>query len=130
MTHDATAMSLLEHLEELRRRLIIVVIAVVLAAIVGFVFAKPVEDLLRGPLPDSYETLYFTTVGGAFGVQVKIAVFLGIVLAMPVILFQIWRFVTPGLTRPERRIVWPLILAALRYSLSAWRLAISSSRSR
>ncbi len=113
MTNDATAMSLIEHLEELRRRLIIIVIAIVLAAIAGFVLSKPVLDLLRQPLPAGYEDVYFTTVGGAFGVRVKIAVFVGIALAMPVILYQLWRFVTPGLTKRERRVVWPLMLAAL-----------------
>lgn len=106
-------MSLIEHLEELRRRLIIVVITVVAAAVIGFVFSGSVLDLLRRPLPASYETIYFTGPADAFGVQVKIAGFLGIALAMPVILFQVWRFVTPGLTRRERRFVWPVMIAAL-----------------
>jgi sec-independent protein translocase protein TatC len=113
MTNDATAMSLIEHLEELRRRLIIIVIAVVLAAIVGFLLSGPAIQFLIQPLPAEHRALVFLTPGGAFSAHVKVAVFLGIALAMPVILFQIWRFVTPGLTRPERRIVWPLILAAL-----------------
>ena len=43
----------------------------------------------------------------------KIAGFLGIAIAMPVLLFELWRFVTPGLTRRERRFVWPVILAAV-----------------
>lgn len=106
-------MSLLEHLEELRKRLIVVIVAVVLAAAVGFVVSGPILTLLRGPLPAQYETLYFTTVGGAFGVRLKVALFAGVAIAMPVILFEIWRFVTPGLTRRERRIVWPLLIAGL-----------------
>jgi sec-independent protein translocase protein TatC len=110
---EGPTMSLIEHLEELRRRLIIVVIAVVAAAVLGFVFSGSVLDLLRRPLPSAYETIYFTGPADAFGVQVKIAGFLGIALAMPVILFQVWRFVTPGLTRPERRFVWPVMIAAL-----------------
>ncbi len=113
MTTDEGAMSLLEHLEELRRRLIIIIIAIVLAAIVGYVVSGPVIAFLRAPLPKDYETIYFTHLGGAFSAKVKVAVFVGIALAMPVILFQVWRFVTPGLTRHERRLVWPLLLAAL-----------------
>jgi sec-independent protein translocase protein TatC len=113
MTHEEASMSLLEHLEELRRRLIIIVIAVVVGAIVGYVLAEPVINFLRAPLPNDYEKLYFTTVGGGFTAQIKVAVFVGIALAMPVILFQVWRFVTPGLTRRERRIVWPLLIAGL-----------------
>jgi len=113
MTQDEAGMSLLEHLEELRRRLIITVTAVVVAAIAGYFVADPVIGFLRAPLPDKYETLYFNTVGGGFAAQIKVAVFVGIALAMPVILFQVWRFVTPGLTRRERRIVWPLLFAGL-----------------
>ena len=113
MSRDEATMSLLEHLEELRRRLIVVIAAVAIAAVVGFVFSQPVLEALRAPLPPAYRTLFVTTVTGAFGVRVKIAVFLGIALAMPVILYEVWRFVTPGLTRRERRLVWPLLVAAL-----------------
>ena len=113
MTTDDSAMSLIEHLEELRRRLIIIIAAVIVAATVGFVVSDPVLTLLRQPLPADYRTLFFINVGGAFAVKVKIAVFVGIALAMPVVLFQVWRFVTPGLTRQERRIVWPLLIATL-----------------
>ena len=113
MFDEGPTMSLIEHLEELRRRVIIVVIAVVVAAVVGFVFSGAVLDLLRVPLPSEYDTIYFTGPADAFGVQVKIAGFLGIAFSMPVILFHVWRFVTPGLTKRERRFVWPVILAAL-----------------
>jgi sec-independent protein translocase protein TatC len=113
MSDDGATMTLIEHLEELRRRLIVIVIAILVAAIAAFVVSRPVLDLLRAPLPHSYQTLYFTGPADAFGVQVKIAGFLGIGLAMPVILFQVWRFVTPGLTRRERRFIWPVMVAAL-----------------
>ncbi|MGH2455656.1 MAG: twin-arginine translocase subunit TatC [Candidatus Limnocylindria bacterium] len=113
MIGDGTTMTLVEHLEELRRRLIIIVASVLGAAIVGFLLARPVLDILRAPLPDEYETLYFTGPADAFAAQLKIAGFLGIAFAMPIILFHVWRFVTPGLTSRERRLVWPVILAAL-----------------
>jgi sec-independent protein translocase protein TatC len=113
VTDDEETMSLLEHLEELRRRLIIIVVAVVLAAAIGFIVSGPVQDFLKQPLPEPYRKLYFLSIGGAFAVRLKIAFFVGIALAMPVILFQVWRFVTPGLTRRERRLVWPLLLAAM-----------------
>lgn len=113
MTDTEATMSLLEHLEELRRRLIVIIAAIVVAAIVGFLLSKPAIDILRAPLPSNYEKLYFLTVGGAFAAQLKVGVFIGIAVAMPVILFEIWRFITPGLTKRERRIVWPLLGAAL-----------------
>ena len=113
MTDSQAMMSILGHLEELRRRLIQVVIAVLGAAVIGFIFSGAVLDILRAPLPDEYENLYFTNPADAFSAQLKIAGFLGIAMAMPVILFHAWRFVTPGLTPRERRFVWPVMLAAL-----------------
>ncbi|MDP9270563.1 MAG: twin-arginine translocase subunit TatC [Chloroflexota bacterium] len=113
MSHEEATMSLLEHLEELRRRLIIIVATVLVAAIVGFIFAQRIIDLLIERLPAGYEKLYFTGVADAFGVLIKVALFAGIAIAMPVILYQVWRFVTPGLTTRERRVVWPLLLGAL-----------------
>jgi sec-independent protein translocase protein TatC len=106
-------MTLVEHLEELRRRLIIIVISVLAAAAVGFVLSRPVLDLLRVPLPEGQDTLIFLSPADAFAAQLKIAGFLGIAFAMPVILFHVWRFVTPGLLPNERRYVWPVMLAAL-----------------
>jgi sec-independent protein translocase protein TatC len=113
VTDTEATMSLIEHLEELRRRLIVVIIAVLLAAIGGFVVSRHVLDILRAPLPHQYQTLYFTGPADAFGAQLKIAGFLGIGIAMPIILFEVWRFVTPGLTSRERRFIWPVMVAAL-----------------
>ena len=113
MTADEVTMSLLEHLEELRSRIIVIAIAVALAAVGGFFLADPLIVLLRAPLEASDATLIQTGVGEAFGVTIQLALMTGIVLAMPVILYEIWAFVTPGLTRPERRLVWPLLGVAV-----------------
>lgn len=112
MTDDQGNMTVVEHLTELRRRLIISVAAVVLAAIIGFVLSGPAIDLLRSPLPDQYQKLYFTGAAGAFAAHLKIALYIGVAVAFPVIVYQAWRFITPGLTRRERRVVWPVILGA------------------
>jgi sec-independent protein translocase protein TatC len=113
MTGDEATMSLLEHLEELRSRIIVIAIAVLVAAVAGFFAADPLIALLRSPLADSGADLIQTGVGEAFGVRMQLALMSGIALAMPVILYEIWAFVTPGLTRPERRLVWPLLGAAI-----------------
>lgn len=113
MTDDLATMTLMEHLEELRRRLIIIVASVLAAAVVGFALSRPVLDLLRSRLPEGEETLIILGPADALAAQLKIAGFLGIAFAMPVILFQIWRFVTPGLLPNERRYVWPVMIAAL-----------------
>ena len=111
MTHDAT-MSLLDHLEELRSRIIVVAIAILLAAIGGFFLAEPLIILLRAPLPEAADLIQ-TSVGEAFGVRMQLALMSGIAMAMPVILYEIWAFITPGLTRRERRLIWPLLGVAI-----------------
>lgn len=110
--HDVT-MSLIEHLEELRTRIIVIALAIGAAAVAGFFLADPMITLLRAPLPEGGAELIATTVGEAFGVRIQLALISGVALAMPVILYEIWRFVTPGLTTSERRLVWPLLLAAI-----------------
>lgn len=105
-------MSLIEHLEELRSRIIVVAVAILVAAIAGFFLADPIIVLLRAPLPEGVELIQ-TGVAEAFGVQIQLALMSGLAIAMPVILFEIWAFVTPGLTRSERRVVWPLLGAAV-----------------
>ncbi len=107
------SMTLVEHLGELRRRLIIVVATILVGAVVGFVVSTDLLRVLVALLPADYRTLYFTSPAGAFAAQLKIAGFTGLALAMPVLLFQAYRFVTPGLTRRERRLIWPGLLAAV-----------------
>lgn len=109
MTDAEATMGIVEHLEELRRRLIFVGVAILIAAIAGFILSDTALDILRRPLPAEYERLYFTSVGGAFAVKLKISLFLGIAFAVPVILYHVWRFITPGLTAGERRVVWPFL---------------------
>jgi len=113
MTDEGATMSLLEHLEELRRRLIIIVVSVLGGAVVGFIVSRPVLILLRDRLPEGQRHLTFLGPADPFTAQLKVAGFLGIAIAMPIILFEVWRFVTPGLTRRERRFIWPVMIAAL-----------------
>jgi sec-independent protein translocase protein TatC len=111
MTYDAT-MSLLEHLEELRSRIIVIAVAILVAAAGGFFLADPLITLLRAPLPEDVELIQ-TSVGEAFGVTMQLALMSGVAMAMPVILYEIWAFITPGLTRGERRLIWPLLGVAI-----------------
>ena len=104
-------MTLVDHLGELRDRVIRIVLAVLVASIIGFYLANPIIGILVAPLPDTQ--LQFTGLGDAFFINVKIAVVVGIIIAMPVILYQVWAFVAPGLTDAERRTVRPWIPIAL-----------------
>jgi sec-independent protein translocase protein TatC len=106
-------MTMVEHLEELRRRLMVVIAAIGVAAVLGFLVSGPVLDLLRQPLPDEFDTIYFTSPAGAFVAQLKIAGFIGVALAMPVILYEIYKFVTPGLMPGEKRLLWPFLLVGI-----------------
>jgi len=104
-------MTLVDHLAELRDRIVKVLIVVILTSLVGFYFATPIIGILVAPLPNNQ--LQFTGLGDAFFINVKIAIVVGIILAMPVILYQVWAFIAPGLTDAERRTVRPWIPIAL-----------------
>ncbi len=109
----AAEMTLVGHLSELRDRLVRIVIAVAIGSAVGFWLATPIIGVLVAPLPSNQ--LQYTGLGDAFVIQIKVAIVVGVILAMPVILYQIWSFVAPGLTADERRIVRPWIPLALTF---------------
>jgi sec-independent protein translocase protein TatC len=108
---DETVMSLVDHLGELRTRIFRSIIAVAVASTIGFYFATPIRVFLQRPLGDI--PLQVLGVGDAFFIQVKIALVVGIILAMPVLLYQLWAFVAPGLTPTEKRALRPWIPLAL-----------------
>lgn len=105
-------MSLVDHLGELRSRIFRIVLAVAVGSIVGFLIGDPVIAILKAPIPSS-SPLYFTGIGDPFFIKMKIAVVVGIILAMPVILYQLWAFIAPGLTEKERRTIRPWVPLAL-----------------
>ena len=105
-------MPLLEHLRELRTRLLRGVLAIVAATVLGFVFYEQLLAFLTEPYrgietelaAQGIDTnLVITGIGGAFQFQLKIALVAGIVLASPVWIWQLWAFVLPALHRHERR---------------------------
>lgn len=110
---DDATMSLLEHLEELRGRIIVVAITIMLAGIVGFFLSEPIIGILRAALPEGQDTLIQISVGESLAVRLRVALYVGVAIAVPVILYQVWRFVTPGLTRRERRLIWPMLIGAV-----------------
>jgi sec-independent protein translocase protein TatC len=103
---DGAVMSLVDHLTELRRRLFVSALALVAGAIVGYLVAPDVLRLLVTPL---HGPLQIITVGGGFFIQLKLAFILGFALALPVFLFQVWRFIAPGLTARERAVARPWV---------------------
>lgn len=113
------SMTLAEHLGELRRRVIICVLAFVAAATVAVFAYEPILNFLLHPLCTvdasvRHHTcrLFVTSPLDGLRLRVKIALFGGLVLASPIILFQVWRFVTPGLRASERRYAIPFVLSS------------------
>jgi sec-independent protein translocase protein TatC len=106
-------MTLVDHLTELRTRIVRSILAVVVGSAIGFAVAPAIKQFLVGPLPASALPLQVLGPGDAFGIQLRIAVVVGVILAMPVLLYQLWAFVAPGLTPTERRALRPWIPLAL-----------------
>jgi sec-independent protein translocase protein TatC len=110
------AMPLTAHLAELRGRIIWSILAIVLGGTLGFAWGPPIIELLKSPLPPDV-TLIQIELGDGFAIRIQIALVVGVILAMPVLLWHLWRFVAPGLTLAERRAVLPWIPAALAFFL-------------
>jgi sec-independent protein translocase protein TatC len=108
---DQKVMSLVDHLSELRTRLFKTILAIAVGSVIGFYFAGDIIRFLVAPLPTG--KVQVLGPGDAFFINMKVAVVTGIILAMPVILYQGWAFIAPGLTAGERKIVWPYVLASL-----------------
>ena len=114
--HDPP-LSLVDHLTELRRRVAISLISVAVGMALAFVFANSVVSFLVRFYTDAthgrQRTLIFTGPLDAFALRLKIAFFGGIVLALPVWLLQIWRFVTPALQKREKRYAIPFVATSI-----------------
>lgn len=112
-------MSLGGHLRELRRRIYIAALAIVVGAVVGWFFSDAVLALLREPIyaiaesQNRIATLNYDAITSAFDLKLQIAITLGIVLSSPVWLYQIWAFFIPGLTRTEKAYSLGFFLSAI-----------------
>lgn len=108
-------MSVWEHLAELRRRLIISIVAIAGCAVVAYMAWPLLIDFISAPYCRQVDdcTLYATDPLAPFTTRLQVAGYGGIILAMPVLLWQVWRFVTPGLHPNEKRYAVPFLSAAL-----------------
>lgn len=110
-------MSLGEHLRELRKRLVISAIAILVAVVAGYFLAPYVIDSLRVPINQIAEQrnaqIIYTTVTGAFDLRISISVTIAIVIASPIWLYQIFAFLVPGLTSREKRYTFGFFFSAV-----------------
>src|SRR5262245_54347971 len=114
-------MSFLEHLDELRNRLIYSVYALVVGCLVSFYFATHIEDFIMLPLyklmPDGQKLMYTAPMEG-FMVWMKIGALGGLFVALPFIMLQLWLFIAPGLYANEKRFAVPFVLLGTFFFVS------------
>jgi len=103
-------MPLLDHLKELRNRLIVIAIALLVATIVSLIFAKQAVIILIKPMGNNLPQALKPT--ETLSNYMKVALICGVTIAMPVVVYEIGRFITPGLSRKEKRYLWVLVPGA------------------
>lgn len=99
---DEQKLTIIEHLDELRQRLIISVVTVAITTILSFFFVQQIFDILKEPAPENFQLIY-TEMTEMLTTYLKVALFSGLALALPMIVYQGVRFVAPALTREEKR---------------------------
>jgi len=117
-------MTLVEHLEELRGRIMKCLIAVAVGGAIGWFLYGTVIQLLLNPYCDYLKTvpknaqpttgchLYFLGAIDGVLIKLKVVLFIGLAFALPYILYQLWAFIVPGLTRRERRLAIPFVISS------------------
>jgi sec-independent protein translocase protein TatC len=115
--HDGR-MSLMEHLIELRSRIIKCAIAIAIGSALGWMLYQPIFNLLMNPLeklsgdPNVSEKLLVLDPLEGFMLRLKMSAYIGIALCMPYLLWQVWRFISPGLYQNERRYASAFVISA------------------
>lgn len=105
-------MSFLEHLDELRKRIINAIIALFGGFLIAFAFIGYLFDFVMRPLQEALpegDTLIYTNPTEAFILNIKIAAISGLIIASPIVMFQVWRFIAPGLYVNEKKWAIPFV---------------------
>lgn len=121
-------MTVVEHLSELRFRLVFCLAAFAIGSVVAYVFYDPILEFLTHPVDEAgrigsvaIDKFYVGGITTAFVLRIKVSVFAGTIFALPVLLFQLWRFVTPGLESREKRYAIPFVFGSLGlFALGVW----------
>jgi sec-independent protein translocase protein TatC len=112
-------MSFFEHLVELRKRIINSLLAILVGMVVGLLLSQRLINYIVNPMRDALrasgleDRLYYTSPQGYVSLLINLGLYLGIALAMPVVLYQVWQFVAPGLYKHERRAVVGFIFSSM-----------------
>ncbi len=113
-------MTFIEHLEELRRRIIVMFLALLVAVCVGYVFSWEILDFLKEPAvkADIPLDLYYQTVLEPFMVRFKIAMYAALVIALPVIIYEILAYIAPALRKREKRFMYGALFFIIAFFLA------------
>lgn len=115
---ELPGMSLMDHLAELRRRIIHSAAFLLVGMVVAWIFRDRLLTILQQPLLNIHKTLVFTHPMDALNLNLQVALLAGAIIASPFILFQVWLFIAPGLYQKERRFVVPFMLATVSLFLT------------
>lgn len=110
---ELPGMTLMEHLEELRKRIVHSAIYLSLGFVVAWIFHNRIVEEFQAPLLRIHKTLMFTHPMDALNLYLKAALTAGAILASPFILYQVWLFIAPGLYQKEKRFVVPFMMATV-----------------
>ena len=113
MAENQDKMGFLQHLEELRGRIIKSLISIILVSIGAYFFSERLIDFISRPIPE----LYFMSPTEAFAIRIKLSLIAGIIISVPVIFYHLWQFVVPGLFAREIKLVVPVVLASTMFFL-------------
>ena len=117
-TPEQAGMSLIEHLQELRTRLIRALIAVGVGFVIAYAIADPLFHLLTWPIREvsgGKVMLIGTGVGEAFYTKIKVALIAGLFVSSPAVFYELWKFIAPGLYEKERRMAKPFVFFATAF---------------
>jgi len=113
MAEEKKDMGFLDHLEELRGRIIKSLFSIIVFSIVAYVFSERLLEFITGPIPE----VYFMAPTEAFSTRIKISLIAGIIISVPVIFYHVWRFIAPGLFQKEIKMLVPFVLASTIFFL-------------
>lgn len=114
---DLQSFSLMDHLVELRARILYALSAMIVGAALAYVFVEDIYGFLVRPLADAMaesggsQRLIYTGLSEAFFTYLKVAIFSGVFLTFPILLFQLWKFIAPGLYRDEKQVFTGFLVA-------------------
>jgi len=103
-------MSFMEHLGELRTRIVRALSALLVGTVIALPFSQRIVDWLARPVTKLNHNLVFTAPAEAFWVQMKVGIIVGVFLSAPMILWQVWSFVSPGLHQHEKKYALPFVI--------------------